>query len=108
VSQQSLGAKKSLAVIRVAGEDILIGITDYNISMIKSLSFLDDEVEEKVPDHFVSELNRVTDDFLTLGRVPALKDQPKKKTAAQPYEEQYSFANIKDIVSDKLKEMRPL
>ena len=110
VSQQSLGPKKSLAVIRVAGEDILIGITDYNISMIKSLSFLDDEIEQQVPIHFVSELNRVTDDFLDSGRAPKLKQDPKPRpaAAASGQDDQYSFANIKDIVSDKLKEMRPL
>lgn len=110
VSQQALGPKKSLAVIRVAGEDILIGITDYNISMIKSLSFIDDEVESDVPKEFVSELNRVTDDYISnkqRARSAAAQAQstpPSKEQAG----DQYSFANIKDIVSDRLKEMRPL
>ena len=42
LSQHYLGPKKSLAIVRVAGESILIGVTDQNISMIKALSLLDD------------------------------------------------------------------
>ena len=42
LTQHYLGPKKSLAIIHVAGESILVGITDTNISMIKSLSLIDD------------------------------------------------------------------
>lgn len=52
LTQHHLGAKKSLAIIQVAGESLLIGITDQNISMLKSLSLLDEEVPEDVPRHF--------------------------------------------------------
>ena len=44
LTQHYLGPKRSLAIVRVAGESILIGITDQNINMIKSLSLLDDEI----------------------------------------------------------------
>ena len=46
LTQHHLGPKKSLAVIRVAGESILIGITEQNISMIKQLSLLDEDIPE--------------------------------------------------------------
>ena len=41
-----------MAIIRVAGESILIGVTDSHISMIKSLSLIDDEVPSEVPQKF--------------------------------------------------------
>lgn len=42
--QHFLGPKKSLALVQVAGEAILIGVTDHNISMIKSVALIDDEL----------------------------------------------------------------
>lgn len=52
LNQHWLGPKKSLAIVRVAGESILIGVTEQNISMLKSLSLLDDEVPVETPDQF--------------------------------------------------------
>lgn len=46
VNQHFLGPKKSLAIVRVAGESILVGITEQSISHIKTLSLLDEESEE--------------------------------------------------------------
>ncbi len=46
LNQMHLGPKKSLAIVRVAGESVLIGITDHSISHIKSLSLLDEELPE--------------------------------------------------------------
>jgi flagellar biogenesis protein FliO len=43
--QLHLGPKKSIGLIRVAGEAILIGITDNNINMLKSVALIDDELE---------------------------------------------------------------
>jgi flagellar protein FliO/FliZ len=56
ISQHFLGPKKSLAVIQVAGEALLIGVTDHNISLLKTLSFIDDEVPELAPKNFADEL----------------------------------------------------
>ena len=52
LTQHHLGPKKAIAIIQVAGESILIGITDQNISMLKTLSLIDDEIPEQVPRHF--------------------------------------------------------
>ncbi len=46
VNQHFLGPKKSLAIVRVAGESILVGITENNISHIRTLSLLDEEDQD--------------------------------------------------------------
>lgn len=45
VHQMHLGPRKSIALIRVAGEVILVGITDHNINMMKTIALIDDELE---------------------------------------------------------------
>jgi flagellar protein FliO/FliZ len=48
--QHFLGPKKSVVLIQVAGEAILIGVTDNNINMIKSVALIDDEMTAENPD----------------------------------------------------------
>lgn len=96
LAQHYLGAKKSLAIIRVAGESILVGITDQNISMIKSLSLIDDEIPQ----------TEMTKSFSQ-----TLENNPKEDTIMSKEdisfeEEDFSFAGIKSNVSQKLKSMR--
>lgn len=43
--QYHLGPRKSLALVRVAGEAVLIGCTDHSINMIKPVTLIDDELE---------------------------------------------------------------
>lgn len=57
LTQHYLGPKKSLAIIQVAGEAVLIGITDHNISMLKTLALIDDEVPGVVPKNFADQLD---------------------------------------------------
>lgn len=45
LTQFHFGPKKGLAVVRVAGEVMLIGMTEHNINMIKPITLIDDEVE---------------------------------------------------------------
>lgn len=90
LTQHHLGPKKTLAVIRVAGESILIGITDQNISMLKSLSLLDEELPEVTPQDF--------------GKV--MKQEQEQETEGSV--DEFAFANIKDRVSSRLKTMRSL
>lgn len=69
LTQHHLGPKKSLAIIQVAGEAILIGITDQNISMLKTLALIDDEVPDLVPKNFADELdNEPTQDQVNEAR----------------------------------------
>lgn len=56
VTQFHIGPKKSLAVIRVAGESLLLAITDTQISLIKSLALLDEDLPEMTPIDFAQSL----------------------------------------------------
>lgn len=90
LTQHHLGPKKSLAIIRVAGETILLGVTDHNISMIKTLALLEDaEVPDLVPQSFAGELE-------------------KNGVKAEDDENDSVFAQIRDRISTRIKEMRPL
>ena len=102
LQQHYLGPKKSLAIVRVAGESILIGVTDHNISMIKSLALLDDEVPEEIPQTFD---HMIDQDFDGDEEVPAKK--ANKRSAKQlDADEEFAISGIKDIVSKRLKGMR--
>lgn len=81
LTQHYLGPKKSLAIVRVAGESILIGITDQNINHIKTLSLLDEEIPEVTPQSF-------------------------KQVLKNDEGEDFAIAGIKDFVSSRLKNMR--
>ncbi|MBK9323234.1 MAG: flagellar biosynthetic protein FliO [Bdellovibrionaceae bacterium] len=98
LTQHHLGPKKSLAIIRVAGESILIGVTDQNINMIKSLSLLDDEV----PDVTNSDFEKLVD------RPKASIEESKMTTDIDSEDEEFSIRGIKDVVSKRLKGMRSL
>lgn len=104
LTQHYLGPKKSLAIVHVAGESILIGVTDQNISMIKSLSLIDDEVPVEMPQTFSESIAK------------NMKAQPKPElgagsamsTMADELDEEFSFAGVTDTVSKKIKSMRSL
>ena len=91
LTQHYLGPKKSLAIVHVAGESILIGITDTNISMIKSLSLIDDEVPAEMPKTFSESMKK------TAGNTEKIADE---------LDEEFSFAGVTDTVSKKIKSMR--
>ena len=65
ISQHYFGPKKSVALIRIAGESMLIGITDANINLVKSLSLLDEDVPEQVPQNFSDTLETAGEEFVT-------------------------------------------
>lgn len=101
LTQHHLGPKKSLAIVHVAGESILIGVTDSNISMIKSLSLIDDEVPAGVPNTFGQ----------VMQNTPAMETAIAAAPAAQAgtvheLDEEFSFSNVTDTVSKKIKSMR--
>lgn len=100
LTQHHLGAKKSLAIIRVAGESILIGVTDQNISMIKSLSLIDDEIPAEIPNSFAA--------TMAAGGGEQIVQSKDIADLAFEVEDDFSFAGIKTNVSQKLKSMRNL
>ncbi|UYL09193.1 flagellar biosynthetic protein FliO [Bdellovibrio sp. SKB1291214] len=111
LQQHYLGPKKSLAIIRVAGESILIGVTDHNISMIKSLSLLDDEIPEEAPKSFgktMATFDEDEDQFEASSepRERVTFKTRQKETPAMDADEEFAISGIKDIVSKRLKGMR--
>lgn len=84
LSVHHLGPKKSLSIIRVAGESILIGVTDHNISMIKSLSLLDEDLPQDMPQKFDQAMFQV-----------------EKKN-----DDEFTIRGIQDHVKSKLKDMK--
>lgn len=50
--QYHMGPRKSLALVRVAGEVILIGCTDHSINMLKPVTLIDDELAGVVNQNF--------------------------------------------------------
>lgn len=89
LAQHYLGPKKSLIVVQVAGETILLGVTEQNISMLKNLALIDDEVPEQVPQNFEREMESFDDE-------PAHRDDFALR----------GLNDVKDIVSTRLKGMR--
>lgn len=112
LQQHYLGPKKSLAIVRVAGESILIGVTDNNISMIKSLSLLDDEVPEEAPKSFGKVMGGFGSggaNFDETGEAETESEAPRanKRSAKElDPDEEFAISGIKDIVSKRLKGMR--
>jgi flagellar protein FliO/FliZ len=115
LTQHYLGPKKSLAIVRVAGETILIGVTEQNISMIKSLSLIDDEFPEtnsvsstanKLTNKaFASELNeqnQLNTSNVKVTSAPSLAGIEFEST------EEFVLSSIKNKISNKLKNLRPL
>jgi flagellar biosynthetic protein FliO len=89
LTQHSLGPKKNLAIIQVAGEAILIGVTDHTISMIKPIALIDDEFPEELPRNFNSAL-----------------DEMEPETPAQDDFAMQGLSEIRDKVSTRLRSMK--
>lgn len=58
LAKKPLGPKKDLILIQVAGETILLGVTDQNINHIKTLSLLDDELPSFTNPKFSQQLKQ--------------------------------------------------
>ncbi len=102
MTQHHLGPKKSIAIIQVAGESILVGITDHNISMLKTLALIDDEIPADQPNKFDDALYNFEEEAGEIG-----------KHFSQPKDEVDDFAlrgisEIRDVVSKRLKGMRQI
>jgi flagellar protein FliO/FliZ len=97
LNQQYLGPKKSLAVIRVAGEAVLIGITDNNITLLKTLSLLDDDVPTETQQARFALKNDDGDKF---------QKTLNASVNGNGREDDFSMAGLKEIIGGKLKGMR--
>lgn len=92
-----LGPKKNLMIVQVAGETLLIGVTDHNITMLKTLALIDDELPTSVPQRF----DHTMEDFINDG------DDVHGGTSNEPMMMR-GLDQIRDTVSTRLKNMRNL
>jgi flagellar protein FliO/FliZ len=100
LTQHALGPKKSLMIVQVAGESLLIGVTDHNISMLKTLSLIDDEIPENMPRNFNSALDEYAED-----------DAPDTRSGKKQSRDRDDFtmrglSEIRDTVSSRIKNMK--
>lgn len=93
LTQHYIGPKKSLMIIRVAGESMLIGVTDNQINLIKPLALMDDEIPQETPKEFSSALNKLFKRNLNLDIQET---------------DEFAISKIKDVVSGKLKGMKEI
>jgi flagellar protein FliO/FliZ len=99
LNQHHLGPKKSIAVIRVAGEAVLIGVTDNSITLLKNLSLLDDDLPQETREATFALKNDEAYKFeKTLGA----------KAQAPNREDEFSMQGLKAIIGDRLKNMKEL
>src|SRR5262249_20807967 len=75
--QHHLGPTRSLALVRVSGEVLLVGITDHSINMLKPVTLIDDELENAMGAQFN---NFLEDDFAIEDVRRAISRGPEKLT----------------------------
>lgn len=110
LTQHHLGPKKSLAIIQVAGESLLIGVTDHNISMLKTLALLDEEIPEDVPNRFDRTLDGF-DDEEPMQETRGRSRRGENDDIMTDSDEDFTMrglSEIRDVVSKRLKNMRNL
>lgn len=98
LTQHHLGPRKSLAIIRVAGESVLIGVTDHNINLIKPLSLMDDELPESQNPSFDQRLNNANVNE-ELGMGLDFQDDD---------EDEFAVHGLKEMVKNRLSGMKEL
>lgn len=104
VTNHHIGPKKSLMIVNVAGESLLLGVTDQNISILKNLSLLDEELPSDVPNSFAGAINESFVESKNSGATSSAKtiEEQEDDFAVQ------GLAQIKDKVSSRLKNMRQI
>jgi flagellar protein FliO/FliZ len=95
ISQKYLGPKRNLTMVRVAGEYMLLGVTDHNISLIKTLSVVDDEIPELSPKDFGAAMKSMT------GKGSKSSGKNRVKTTidddADEIEDSFSVSSLNDV-----------
>ncbi len=91
INQHWLGPKKSLAVVSISGESMLIGVTDHHISLIKSLSLLDEDLQEDAAPVIKDKFSQVI----------RQKEQAKNPRTFEEKEE-FSFQGLQDGIRKKI------
>ena len=118
LTQHYLGPKKSLTMVSVAGETMLLGVTDQNINFIKSISLIDDEYASDMPKNFKSEMEQELNQKLEavvdrnmVQRSPVESvsiNNTERNQFSEDMDEEFSVSKIANLVSSKLKNMRQI
>lgn len=113
VTQHFIGPKKSLAIVRVAGESILIGVTDHSINLLKQLHTLDEDMleeEESVPQNFDRTLQTRSLAIDNDGGRRGSRNQVDSSMDSQGEDEEELFAvqSITDVVSRGIRNKKRL
>lgn len=90
VSQKYLGPKRCLTLVRVSGEYLLLGVTDHNISLVKSLSVINDELPNLEPKDFGSTIKgmqqKIQDD-----------DEDEELLQSASMEDKFTVSSLSDV-----------
>ncbi|MCC6277101.1 MAG: flagellar biosynthetic protein FliO [Oligoflexia bacterium] len=98
LGQYHLGPKRSLIVIRVAGETMLVGSTENNINLIKPLALLDEDLGGA--QGFTGALRKQVN--------VEIQKQTEVRDLQKDAEEEFSMKGLKELVGQKLKSMKEL
>jgi flagellar protein FliO/FliZ len=88
LTQKSIGPKKNLMLIRVAGETILLGVTDHNINHLKTLSLMEDELPDYTEPQFSSQLK---------DKIQQTQEEPSILTAEAEDVDGFSISSLNDV-----------
>ncbi len=108
VTQFHLGPKKTLAVVRVAGESLLLGITESQISLIKTLALLDEDLPEVSTEHFAETLeNQDRPKAAKIPKAPRVSDSASDSELDSVLDEEFSFGPaVKTTLTHKIPMLR--
>jgi flagellar biogenesis protein FliO len=101
LTQHHFGPRRSVAVVRVAGESVLIGLTDTSITFLKNLSLLDDDVPQDTREAQATLKNAAANKFQETftGKV---------KAESISREDEFSMQGLKDFIGNRLKDMKEI
>ncbi|PIT99933.1 MAG: hypothetical protein COT74_07380 [Bdellovibrionales bacterium CG10_big_fil_rev_8_21_14_0_10_45_34] len=92
ISQHHLGPKKSMILVSVAGESMLVGVTDRQINLIKSVTLFEEELDSEKPE---AAFNKQ----LIKAQNQGLQDADS---------EDFQMSGLKDVLKERFRTLRKL
>ncbi|MBY0314608.1 MAG: flagellar biosynthetic protein FliO [Bdellovibrionales bacterium] len=96
VSQKYLGPKRCLTLVRVSGEYLLLGVTDHNISLVKSLSVINDELPALDPKDFGS-ATQASFGSTIKGMQQKIEESEDVTAMAEDTEDSFTVSSLSDV-----------
>lgn len=97
ISQKYLGPKRNLVLIRVTGEYLLLGVTDHNISLIKNLNVVDDEIPELTNNNFSEVLDKKENTMSNYEMNRARENADRTSFSSRDSEDSFSVSSLDDV-----------